>query len=68
MGKEQNIILQNPGDGVIHSAVQHPVYSNHYITDCGMVVTTSSTRHETNHTDFLILDTDEITCENCLSG
>ena len=62
---DEKIIIQNPINECVHSAIQHPVYSDHYITDCGMVVTTSATRHETNHTEFIVLEAEEITCNDC---
>ncbi|MHA1908978.1 MAG: hypothetical protein ACW98Y_16880 [Candidatus Thorarchaeota archaeon] len=65
MNDEKKIIIQNPVNHCIHSAVRHPVYTDHFITDCGMVVTTSATRHETNNTEFIILESLKVTCENC---
>ncbi|MFW9847741.1 MAG: hypothetical protein ACFFF4_01290 [Candidatus Thorarchaeota archaeon] len=65
MTNDEKIMIQDPSDNCIHSASQHPVYSDHFITDCGMVVTTSATRHETNHTNFVIIDTTKITCNSC---
>jgi len=58
--------MQSPVDGVFHSAVQHPVYSDHYVTGCGMVVTTSETRHEANLTGFIMCEPmTKITCTDC---
>lgn len=66
MTAEYKFVLQNPQDDSVHKAMQHPVYSDHYITVCGMVVTTSNTRHETNLTGFIMLDqSKKITCSNC---
>ena len=61
-------VLKNPAGGMTHKAIKHPEYTDHYVTDCGMVVTTSRTRHETDLTGFIILDQDDdITCERCKS-
>ena len=67
MSGEEKILIQSPTDSRVHSAQQHPVYSDHFVTDCGVVVTTSATRHETNFTEFVIIDSEEITCEDCTS-
>ena len=64
-----NFVVQNPQDGLVHKAMQHPVYSDHYITNCGMVVTTSNTRHETNLTGFIMLKpSKKVTCSDCVSS
>lgn len=66
MSDSKKILLQNPSDNIVHLGFVHPVYSDHYVTDCGMVVTTSHTRHETNLTGFVIMDSsEEITCDLC---
>ena len=63
---DHKLRVRNPEDGVIHRAFQHPVYSDHFVTSCGMVVTTSQTRHETNLTGFEIVDSStDSTCKNC---
>ncbi|MHA1929389.1 MAG: hypothetical protein ACTSV2_12510 [Candidatus Thorarchaeota archaeon] len=67
MTTEYNFVIQNPKDDSVHKAMQHPVYSDHFITGCGMVVTTSNTRHETNLTGFIMLKSSEkITCSDCV--
>ncbi len=69
MTEKDKFVLQNPSNLMIHSAVQHPVYTDHYITGCGMVVTTSNTRHETNLTGFIMLKPSKnVTCSDCASS
>ncbi|MFW9919796.1 MAG: hypothetical protein ACFFED_09370 [Candidatus Thorarchaeota archaeon] len=66
MNDEMKFILKDPANELVHIAMQHPVYSDHYVTRCGQVVTTGSSRHETNLIGFhQISNNHEITCKDC---
>ncbi|MBD3404507.1 MAG: hypothetical protein GF411_00050 [Candidatus Lokiarchaeota archaeon] len=67
MTSNYDFLLRCPKDSIIHYAMKHPEYTDHYVTKCGVVVTTGTRRFETNFTNFQIVEGTQATCPDCSS-
>ncbi|TXT55366.1 MAG: hypothetical protein BAJATHORv1_40277 [Candidatus Thorarchaeota archaeon] len=65
---EYPYLLMSPSSDVIHLAMKHPEYADHYVTKCGKVITTGTRRFETNFTGFILIHEGDSDCNECLSS